>query len=153
MHPYEFVIDTIVLYKASEFCKPAITLLYDVNECHTIALDNQSKIFKQYCRCFSIVKNELVKKWWKTITKKTCKFNFYDGELPYRIRQTLFNNLSFDRDDEPFVAVASNTKDNLLVSEDSDYTSQIKNYLNTKLKIEVLLITDALLLSSPVKIP
>jgi predicted nucleic acid-binding protein len=37
--------------------------------------------------------------------------------------------MKFDRSDLPFVAVAFQSKDKLLVSEDSDYTQKVCDYL------------------------
>jgi predicted nucleic acid-binding protein len=52
--------------------------------------------------------------------------------------------MKFDRSDLPFVAVASKSKDKLLVSEDSDYTQKVCNYLQQQLQVKVLSLSQAL---------
>ena len=52
--------------------------------------------------------------------------------------------MKFDRSDLPFVAVASQSKDKLLVSEDSDYTQQVCDYLQQHLRVKILSLPHAL---------
>jgi predicted nucleic acid-binding protein len=52
--------------------------------------------------------------------------------------------MKFDRSDLPFVAVAFKSKDKLLVSEDSDYTQKVCDYLQQQLQVKVLSLSQAL---------
>ena len=61
-----------------------------------------------------------------------------DGRLPNRHRRHLTDRLKFDRDDLPFVAVASRGSSKLLATEDSDYDSQVRDYLSSALGVSVL---------------
>ena len=60
---------------------------------------------------------------------------------------TLRNDLRFDPDDIPYVEVASVTPSGYLVSEESDYTHEICEYLEDQLGISVLTLDDAVSLA------
>ena len=61
--------------------------------------------------------------------------------------------MKFDRSDLPFVAVAFQSKDKLLVSEDSDYTQQVCDYLQQQLQVKVLSLSQALKLAEDTQDP
>jgi len=61
--------------------------------------------------------------------------------------------MKFDRSDLPFVAVAFQSKDKLLVSEDSDYTQQVCDYLQQQLQVKVLALSQALKLAEDTQDP
>jgi len=56
----------------------------------------------------------------------------------------LVSILRFDRADLVFVGVASNGPDRLIVSEDSDYSPEVRTYLETNLGVLVLSVREAL---------
>jgi predicted nucleic acid-binding protein len=68
---------------------------------------------------------------------------FRSGKLP-PIHQGALLRMKFDRSDLPFVAVAFQSKDKLLVSEDSDYTQKVCDYLQQQLQVKVLSLSQAL---------
>jgi predicted nucleic acid-binding protein len=61
--------------------------------------------------------------------------------------------MKFDRSDLPFVAVAFQSKDKLLVSEDSDYTQHVCGYLQQQLRVKVLSLSQALKLAEDTQDP
>jgi predicted nucleic acid-binding protein len=61
--------------------------------------------------------------------------------------------MKFDRSDLPFVAVAFQSKDKLLVSEDSDYTQKVCDYLQQQLQVKVLSLSQALKLAEDTQDP
>ena len=63
---------------------------------------------------------------------------FFSNKLSRKNRDYLVYKLGFDKDDIKFVGVASKTKDNLLVSGDSDYNPKVCDYLFTELAIRVM---------------
>jgi hypothetical protein len=52
--------------------------------------------------------------------------------------------MGFDRADLPFVGAAFRSKDKLLVSQDSDYTEQVCDYLQQHLRVKILSLPHAL---------
>ena len=75
--------------------------------------------------------------WWYAMWMKN-KVARRDGRLPNRHRRHLTDRLKFDRDDLPFVAVASRGSSKLLATEDSDYDTQVRDYLSSALGVSVL---------------
>ena len=73
-------------------------------------------------------------------------------QLPNRYEQALIG-MKFDRSDLPFVGVAYRSEDKLLVSEDSDYTPQVCNYLQQQLQIKVLSLPQALGIAQNIQDP
>ena len=65
-------------------------------------------------------------------------------KIPSRNRQELLNDLRFDRSDLVFVGVAAEGPDKLIVSEERDYSEQVKDYLTGELGVNVLSVRAAL---------
>ena len=108
---------------------------------HSIALDSQGHIQKEYERNLgNVVQFRL---WWSAMWSSR-KITQRDGRLSNQPRRHLTNTLKFDRDDLPFVAVASRGTSKLLATEDSDYTAQVRDYLRSALGVDVLSAADAL---------
>ena len=73
---------------------------------------------------------------------------YRDGHLPNQHRNHLLSELRFDDDDLSFVAVASRGVSKLLVTEDSDYSKQVRDYLTEELGVDVLDTADAFALAA-----
>ncbi|MFA0759460.1 MAG: hypothetical protein NOOUEUKL_002139, partial [Candidatus Fervidibacter sp.] len=58
-----------------------------------------------------------------------------------------------DRSDLPFVGVAHRSKDKLLVSEDSDYTQKVCDYLQQQLQVKVSPLSQAIKLAEDTQDP
>lgn len=146
----EWTIDTQILYKASEcFAKEtsdfsAVHLLMELTYgIHRIVVDNHNKILSQYERCLQRTNCQFLKNWIQKVRSSKCLV-YYSGGLPERHRITLLRRLNFDSSDMPFVAVAFQSLDKLLVSEDLDYTVEIRGYLERNLGIQILSTEEAL---------
>lgn len=72
----------------------------------------------------------------------TGRIEWHHGHLGNRHYDALVDTLRFDRSDVKFVAVASRTADHLLVTEDSDYTAPVKDYLISHLSVNVLSLSE-----------
>lgn len=150
MERYEWVIDTEVLYKASNFQAPAkalqthhfLTNIWESPQ-QKVAVDSEGKIEAEYERCFSDPKNEFQWQWWKYIKWNAKKVVSYPGKLSNEHTNHLIRSLRFHNDDLPFVGVASKTRDKLLVAEESDYTTQVREYLKSELQVRVMSVEEA----------
>lgn len=91
---------------------------------------------------FDMAKSPFITSCYRLLAGRGAKV-FYSGKLPKRHEKALLK-LKFDRADFPFVAVASRSKDKLLVSEDSDYTKAVQDYLQQHLQVQVLPVKEAL---------
>ena len=137
----EWVIDTNVFASAcdadSDTYLDALGFLDRVRTNHKIALDyaHQNRIMSEYRRRVGGRKH--FQRWWREMQSKR-KIAYRDGALPRRHRQNLVNALGFHDDDLPFVAVASRGASKLLATEDSDYDSQVRDYLSSALGVSVL---------------
>jgi predicted nucleic acid-binding protein len=148
MSDHEWVIDTNILYKASDFDLLAqhflTTVATGTRVEHKVAVDFEGNIQREYERCFNRTKaiNQFPQKWWKRI-KDSSKLTFHSGKLPKKHKDGLLQRLGFDNDDLPFVGVASKTKGKLLVAEESGYTPQVREYLKNDLRVQVMSIEEA----------
>lgn len=152
MNDSEWVIDTNILYIASNFRPRAkmlqvhhlLTTIWETPQ-HKVAVDSEGKIEAEYKRCFSISngRNEFQCQWWIYIKQIARKTVTYSGNLSNKHTNYLIRRLRFHNDDLPFVGVASKTKDKLLVAEESDYTSQVREYLKNNLQVQVMSIEEA----------
>ena len=140
----EWVIDTNVLIRA---CSPhdesdldAQGLIQTIRQSHHIAVDHQGRIQAEY---ENNLRDAVVFRLWIDAMWKLNKIAFRDGRLPNRHRNHLLSELRFDDDDLSFVAVASRGISKLLVTEDSDYNEQVRDYLTEELSVEVLDTADA----------
>lgn len=138
----DWTIDTGILYQAAAADMDATYLLLRIlRQAHNVAFDHDGHIQREYRRCVESTSNPLLRKWVRACADKLAVF--YTGKLNSRQKQAL-NDLSFDRDDWPFVGVSSRTESGNLVSEDSDYTSKVTEYLSAQLGICVRDIATAL---------
>jgi len=137
----EWVIDTNVFASAcdadSDTYLDALGFLDRVRTNHRIALDyaHQNRIMSEYQRRVGNQKH--FQRWWREMERKR-KIAYRDGDLSNRHRRHLTDRLKFDRDDLPFVAVASRGSSKLLATEDSDYGAQVRDYLSSALGVSVL---------------
>lgn len=106
-----------------------------VRRLHTIALDSQGHMRGEYER--NLKDEASFRLWWDAMCRQN-KVVYRDGRLPNRHRRHLTDRLKFDRDDLPFVAVASRGDSKLIATEDSDYDAQVRDYLSSALGVAVL---------------
>ncbi len=143
-----WTIDTCVLYRAADAdVNAAYFLLAILQKGHAVTLDDEGFIEQQYRRCLRRVKRErrsefrLVDKWFvQAVGKLAQKFS---GKLPRR-HQIKLEKLRFHRKDWPFVGVCAKTGSKSLVSEDSDYTEKVREYLEEQMEVHVLSVKDSL---------
>jgi len=147
----EWTIDTWVLYRVDEQDFDALEFLLIVLRQHRVVFDHERKIEQEYQRCLRRTRNRYLEEWFKRLVSRKARV-FYSSKLDRRHEQALLR-LKFDESDFPFVAVASRSKDKLLVSEDSDYTQQVCNYLQSQLKVQVLSLAKALEVSETSRDP
>ncbi len=138
----EWTIDTWVLYEVDKGDFDALDFLLAVLRHHKVAFDHERHIEQEYQRCLKQTRNRYLEEWFKKLIARQARV-FYPGRLPNRHEQALLR-MKFDRSDLPFVAVASQSKDKLLVSEDSDYTQQVCDYLQQHLRVKILSLPHAL---------
>ena len=140
-----WVIDTCVLAVATPTNEQALDAIHFLNEVlrsHCIAVDEQGEIereYQPYMRWGSIASW-----WWQKMVGQAGKIWRFDGRLTQHHRQHLLGRLNFDPSDAKFIAVASRTSNRLLVSEDSDYNADVKDYLEKEMDVAVLSLGDAL---------
>jgi ABC-type antimicrobial peptide transport system ATPase subunit len=101
-----------------------------------ICLDTENKIMEEYYKY--IKPRTFVSRWWDRMVRDKGQISLFSNSLPGKHRGHLLHKLHFDESDIKFVGVARRTKDNLLVSEDSDYNSAVRDYLKETLGIQVL---------------
>jgi hypothetical protein len=142
----EWTLDTYVLYKIAELQWPAIDFAMEIRRHKDIVtFDYDGHILCQYRRCLKDSRmldgNGFLKKWLKGIIDTSAQI--FSGKLTKRQEMSL-NKLKFDRSDRPFIAVCACTNSKKLVSEDSDYTREVRTYLKSTMKISILSIEEAL---------
>jgi hypothetical protein len=109
---------------------------------HRVAVDSEGKIEREYrdrmagCRW--------LQHWWARMQRVAGRVHRRPSNLERRHSEHLLHDLEFHYDDLPYVAVASQVSNTLLVSEDSDYTEAVKDYLKRELGLAVLTLNDAL---------
>ena len=138
----EWTIDTWVLYEADRGDFDALDFLLAVLRHHRVVFDHERHIEQEYQRCLKQTRNRYLEEWFKRLIARQARV-FYSGRLPSRHERALLR-MKFDRSDLPFVAVAFQSKDKLLVSEDSDYTQKVCDYLQQQLQVKVLSLSQAL---------
>ena len=137
----DWTVDTCVLYEVVEANPKATYFLMRIMlKQHHVAFDHEGHIRREYETCVRGRENCLVGKWYAQVVSKLAIY--FSGRLPNRHRKAL-ENLRFDRDDWPFVAVCSRTESRKLVSEDSDYTEQVRDYVANEMGVTVLSIAEA----------
>jgi hypothetical protein len=141
----QWVVDTWVLEKCGEAHDPAslkaLQLLSRILEKDMLCLDLEGDILKEYLP--HMKPRTHVATWWAEMRKQNSKWAFHSQKLPNAFEQNLVHRLSFDPADLKFVGVAHKTHDHLIASEDSDYSSNICNYLYNVMSIRVICLADA----------
>ena len=132
----EWTIDTWVLYQVNKGDLDALNFLLVVLRHHKVVFDHERHIEREYKRCLKKTRNGYLEQWFKRLIARQARV-FYSGKLPNR-HETALLRMKFDRADLPFVGVSFHSKDKLLVSEDNDYTSEVRNYLKQNLQVTVL---------------
>jgi len=112
------------------------SVLCDVHQSHRLALDAEGRIVKEYLQ--QISRSRLLKEWWRLMNAKSGKLSIKFARLTKIQLRHLVETIRFDPDDIPFVEVASVTRDNILVSGESDYSDEVKRYLDLEFGIRVL---------------
>lgn len=82
--------------------------------------------------------------WLRVILARADKVVYRPGEVPAKNRDNLLNDLRFDRADLIFVGVAAAGPDKLIVSEESDYSEVVMEYLAEEMQVTVLTVGEAL---------
>jgi hypothetical protein len=138
----DWTIDTCILHHAADADPEAMHLLLEImHRSHGVAFDQEGHIEKEYRGCLERKRNRLVAKWFKVAVKKLAVL--LSGKLDERHQRAL-TGLKLDPDDWPFAAVSSKTAGKKLVSEDSDYTVEVRQYLTHQMGVAVLSAADAL---------
>lgn len=138
-----WVIDTDVLVRAENITTQHGLNMMRMLTCalaskDLIAVDDDGYILKEYRR------NLNPTAWVSSMIlwfQRQSRIEFKKGDIPARLKSRL-NDLRFDNDDHPFIAVASRTGSGKLVAEESDYTAVVRAAL-TKAGIAVLDCTAA----------
>ena len=145
MEGEEWVIDTQVLVRGHhptlEADLDAVAYINNVRTSHHIALDFQGEIQKEYTKY--IKKHIPFRLWWEAMWKSNRVIQ-RDGLLGNRHRNQLLDDLHFDRDDLPFVAVASKGISKFLVADESDYTEEVRSFLASTLGVTAFHSSSAL---------
>ena len=146
--PRDWTIDTWVLYRAGGYDMPALELLHRIlRKNNYLLLDHEENIEKEYRKCFNFYRNvspqacKALEKWFADIISKAVKY--FSGILEDRHERALTKR-RFDRDDWAFVAVCARGNDKILVSEESDYSPEVCEYLKTNMGVSVIAIIAAL---------
>ncbi len=132
----DYVIDTCILVEANNDNKERaftfMRLLFKLED-HRICLDNKREILKEYER------NDIYKEfsgiWFKNM-HRAAKILYVKKEIEKRQRKDLIK-LRFDTDDIKFVATA-NACGKRIISNDTDYTAVIVQYLWEEMGIIIL---------------
>ena len=142
----EWVLDTWLLMIAQtpsdERSLDAVFLLRQIKLGHRIGLDHGREIVNQYYR--NLNKYSHAAEWLGAMLRRADKTMFRTGLLPQDKRDHLTQFLKFDRSDLVFVGVAHEGTDKLLVTEESDYTPEVRRFLLTDCGVRVASIAEAI---------
>lgn len=145
----EWVLDTWLLEiaqnPADSRSLDALVLLRQILELHRIGVDHGYEILREYFDHVS--EDSHVGKWLQLMLSRSDKIMYRAGNVSSRHSKKLLNDLGFDPADMVFVGVAVGGPDKNLVSEESDYSHEVKTYLSTEMGIDVLSVGDALIRS------
>lgn len=143
----DFTIDTWILYKAGEGGPlPIILLMKILEKRYYVNFDNEKEIEREYKSCIislnsrKQVGRELIQKWIGNVISKNARFA--SGILPNNHERAL-RNKQFDNSDFKFVAVCYRGHSKILVAEESDYNTDVKNYLEHEMGIFVRSVQEA----------
>lgn len=144
----DWTVDTWVLYDFVNGNYDAFYFLHGIKiNNDKVAIDHEGHIKTEYQTCMKRIRSEskLVRKFiseWFTIIVSRSVIK-YCGDLDTRHKRALKEKKFHDKD-LPFVAVCKQTKDKNLVSEDSHYNKEVKEYLLKKMGVHVLSIQDSI---------
>lgn len=142
----EWVLDTWLLEIGQDVRDPrsleALALLQEIKSRHRIAVDYGRKILREYFDHAS--GDSHVGQWLRVVVTRSDKVMWRTGNIPSRHRQELREELRFDASDLVFVGVALEGSDRLIVSQESDYSPEVKAYLQDQMGIRVLSVREAL---------
>jgi hypothetical protein len=140
----DWTVDTWVLYQAAKAEHLAHELLDGIRlHEHRVGFDKEGRIVAEYRRCLQVTKSREVARWFKAAVDKLAITR--SGKLD-PVHEAALRNLRFHDDDWPFVAVSARTNDRRLVSEESDYTKDVRGYLSEKMSVSVLGLAQSLAL-------
>lgn len=146
----DWTIDTVILYNcAREDLNASHFLLEILYKKKNVVFDKNDYIERQYKKCIkktqkesrSYPGNSLIQKWFIAVVNKLAVKNI--GYLQAEHKKALMK-LDFHDDDLPFVAACHCSNDKRLVSQDSDYNTDVNDYLKSKMSINVLSIEGAI---------
>jgi hypothetical protein len=147
---FEWVIDTWLLAIAQnpldDRSLDAVSLLHELKVGHRIALDHSRNIQREYYR--NLDRQSHAAQWLNAMLRRADKTMWRAGCLSQERKRRLIDDLNFDRSDLIFVGVSSEGPDKLLVSEESDYSPEIKAYLLEECGVRVLSIREAIAIAS-----
>ena len=103
-----------------------VSLLIKIKERDGICLDDLGQIYEEYTKHFS--PNTFISKWWKVISRSRGKIHSCSSHLPSRYENKL-DRMGFDSDDVKYIGTAFNSPDRKLVAGESDYTTEVRDYL------------------------
>lgn len=136
----QWVVDTWVLEKcnepADENCLVCVAFLSTFISKDKLCLDFEREIEREYWNY--IQPGTWLSAWWEKMINEKGHLCHWSNHLPNRHSRHLLERLKFDNADIKFVGVAARSTDKLLVTGDSDYNSDICQYLNTNLGVTVL---------------
>lgn len=137
----DWTIDTKILYMVEDDFR-AINFLDNVRlRKHIVVLDFEGRIVREYRSCFNSVSYAMRKalnKWFSAI-----RIRYFSNCLDSKCR-TKLTKLKFHQDDWPFIGICIKSNNKKLVAEESDYTDEVKEYLEGDLEINILSLQGAL---------
>ena len=146
----DWTIDTVILYDCARLDTNASHFLWEIlYKKKNVVFDKDDYIKNQYTKCIketqiapqSYPANAVIKKWFIEVVNKLAVKNI--GYLQAKHKAALIE-LAFHDDDLPFVAACHCSNDKRLVSQDSDYKTDVNDYLKSKMSITVLSIEGAI---------
>jgi len=142
----EWVLDTWLLEIAqdpfNEASLRALTLLEEIKSRHRIGVDFEYRILREYFRYARA--DSHVGQWLRVIIGRSDKVVWRAGNVASERKNKLLNDLGFDRADLVFVGVAAEGPDKVIVSEESDYSEPVRDYLAREMQVRVLSVGEAL---------
>jgi len=147
----DWTIDTWVLYLAGEANWDSLHFLTGVQHKESTAVfDTEGEIERQYRRCMKNMRKEpssylayrIVERWLVDVVNKG-RILKYSGKLPSKHKRKL-DKLKFDNDDHAFVGACSRSSSKRLVAEESDYTQEVRQYLEQEMQVTVHSVDSAI---------
>ena len=125
----QVVIDTSVVHLARSPSDELSLLQQVMQQRHTLAVDHEGHILKEYYRHVDFTVNSPVGEWFGVMLQH---LEWMSGQLSDQQVDTLEAAGFRDNDDHPFIGVAIRTDSGLLLHSDSDYdvTPEVENALS-----------------------